>query len=103
MKPLGLTPATEATIWSRVVDPRTGGFTPQAARALLKLDFSAADRARMEELVDKAHAGTLTPAERREAESYDRVAHLLALLHSKARRSLRRAPARIVAPWGSRR
>jgi hypothetical protein len=85
---------TEATIWQRIVAPRAGGLKPQAARILLNLDFSRADRSRMEDLAEKAQTGTLTAAERVEAESYNRVAHLLALFHSKARQSLRRASAR---------
>jgi hypothetical protein len=84
-----LTPSTEGAIWSRIVDPETGDLTREAARSLLRFDFNPADRRRMEELAEKASAGALTPAERKNAETYNRVAHLLALLQSKARQSLR--------------
>jgi hypothetical protein len=79
----------EGAIWGRIVDPQTGDLTRASARSLLDLDFKSADRRRMDELADKASAGTLTAEERREAETYNRVAHLLALLQSKARQSLR--------------
>jgi hypothetical protein len=44
----------------------------------------------MNKLAEKASAGKLTAREREEAESFNRVAHVLALLQSKARRSLAR-------------
>ncbi len=80
---------TEAAIWSRIIDPASGTLSPQAARTLLRFDFSVRDRECMEELAAKARAGNLTPSERQAAESYNRVGHLLALLHSKARQSLK--------------
>lgn len=89
MKTKTLIPSTEGAIWGRIVDPQAGDLTPASARSILDLDFKPADRKRMDELGEKAGAGTLTAQERREAESYNRVAHLLALLQSKARLSLR--------------
>jgi hypothetical protein len=82
-------PATEGAIWGRIVDPQAGDLTQASARTFLDLDFKVADRRRMDQLAEKASAGTLTAQERREAENYNRVAHLLALLQSKARQSLR--------------
>jgi hypothetical protein len=67
--------------------------TPAAARALLKLQFGEADKARMRELSAKARAGTLTPGDRDEIEQYERVACTLDILHSKARRVLKRRSA----------
>ena len=55
----------------------------------MQLDFNPADRRRMEELAEKVSAGALTTAERRDAETYNLVAHLLALIQSKARQWLR--------------
>jgi hypothetical protein len=89
MKTKTLVPFAEGAIWARIVDPQTGGLKSASARSLLDLDFKPADRQRMEELAEKAGAGTLTAQERQEAETYNRVAHLLALLQSKARLSLR--------------
>jgi hypothetical protein len=88
MKTKTATPSCEGAIWARIVDPFSGDLTTASARSLLDLDFKRDDLLRMEELADKAGAGTLTRRERREAEIYNRVAHLLALLQSKARQSL---------------
>jgi hypothetical protein len=89
MKTEMLTPSTEGAIWARIVDPDTADLSRDAAQALLQLDFRSADRRRMDELAAKASAGALTRGERKEAETYNRVAHLLALVQSKARQSLR--------------
>jgi hypothetical protein len=80
--------STEAAIWTRIVQPENGDLPREAARTLLDLDFGPADRRRMEELAEKAGSGSLTTSERKDAETYNRVAHLLALLQSKARQSL---------------
>jgi hypothetical protein len=42
----------------------------------------------MDELAEKARQGSLSPEERAEADSYERVGHFVSLLKSKARRSL---------------
>ena len=84
-----LMPSTESAIWGRIVDPQAGDLSRASARSFLDLDFKPVDRRRMDELAEKANAGTLTAQERREAETYNHVAHLLALLQSKARQSLR--------------
>src|SRR5262245_12564163 len=89
MKTKTLPPPTEGAIWEQIVEPETGDLAPEAARLFLRLDFHSNDRELMDELAEKARAGRLTPQETRAAETYNRVAHLLALLQSKARRSLR--------------
>jgi hypothetical protein len=58
--------------------------------AALWWHFKEADRARMSELSEKASLGTLTAEERTELEGYVLMGHLLAIAHSKARRSLKR-------------
>jgi hypothetical protein len=88
MKTETLMPSTEGAIWARIVDPETGDLTREAAQTLLQLDFNPADRRRMDELAEKANSGALSSRERKDAETYNRVAHLLALLQSKARQSL---------------
>ncbi len=84
----------EATIFSRILRPESDDLSPEAARSFLKLDFDDADRARMSELAAKNRSGTLDPAEGTELESYCRVGRLLDLMHSKARRSLKKAGAK---------
>jgi hypothetical protein len=89
MKTEMLMPSTEGAIWARIVDPEAGNLERAAAQTLLLLDFNPPDRRRIEELAEKASVARLTPREREDAETYNCVAHLFALLQSKARRSLR--------------
>ena len=81
---------THTTIWDRVIDPEKEDLSPDAARSILRLDFRDQDRKRMLELASGRQAGTLLPVELAEAEEYRRAADVLALLQSKARRSLKR-------------
>lgn len=81
---------TEADVFSRLIDASNPTLTPQAAAGILQLGYSEADHARMAELAGKSNAGTLTPEERRELESYVFVGDVLSLMKSKARLSLRK-------------
>jgi hypothetical protein len=80
---------SELAILSRVLRPEQPAFSPAAAHDILALDFSAEDKDRMQELAAKARAGTLTAAEEAEITNYERIGHLLNILQSKARRSLK--------------
>lgn len=82
---------TASAIWGRIVKPDRPDLTPEAARAILKLDFDPEDHRRVDELSAKARKGTLTPQERAELEEYIRVGYELAVLQSRARLSLKRA------------
>jgi hypothetical protein len=81
---------TEAAIWTRIVHP-DGKLTASAARAILKLSLPDQDRERMHALAAKARAGSLTPDEEFEIDNYERVGHLLSILKSKARKTLKQA------------
>ncbi len=91
---LSETQTTEAAILGRILQPDKPTFSPEAARAILDLDFDQADRDRMRQLSAKARAGTLTPDEQTAINNYERVGHLLNIMQSKARCSLkgRRGP-----------
>lgn len=78
-----------AAIWERVTRFE-GDPSPMAAQALLKLQFPEGDRRRMRALAAKARAGTLTPDEELETDTYERLGCLLDIVHSKARRVLKR-------------
>ena len=67
-----------------------GQLSAPAARALLKFGFSEGDHARMDELSANARAGTLTPAEQDELDTFERLGCVLDILHSKARQALRK-------------
>jgi hypothetical protein len=60
----------------------------EAARAILALDFTPADRDRMHRLAVRNQDGLLTEAEQQELDSYRRVGRMLDLLSSKARQAL---------------
>ncbi|MBL8799252.1 MAG: hypothetical protein JNM56_35530 [Planctomycetia bacterium] len=79
---------SSAAILGRLLEPDSGGLSSDAARSILGLRFPRTDHERMTELSAKASAGTLTTTEGAELDEYLRVADLLALMQSKARKSL---------------
>jgi hypothetical protein len=79
---------TEAGILARVIRIRQDGLSREAARYLLSLQFDDADVSRMNELSELARTGALGPTETAELDSYIHVGNLLAVIQSKARRSL---------------
>jgi hypothetical protein len=81
---------SEAVILSRVIEPANGTLTAAAARAWLQFDFGPEDRARMHQLALKAQDGTLSDQDTLDLDSYRRVGRLLEMMHSKARRSLKK-------------
>lgn len=84
---------SEVAIFRRVLDGDHAVFSPAAARAILDLGFPQADRDRMRELSARAREGTLSPDEQAEINHYEVVGHILSLMKSKARRSLKRGVA----------
>lgn len=85
-----LTDSTEAAILSRVIAPGEATLSPEAAKSLLALSFSDADRRRMDDLAEKARQGALSPGEQAAIANYESVASLIGFLQSKARVSLRK-------------
>jgi hypothetical protein len=83
-------PNCDVAIMARIIQPERGDMPLAAARAILKFDFQESDRERMRALLQKAREGTLTKAEQEEIEDYDRVGHLLDIMHSKARKALKK-------------
>ncbi len=92
---------TECAIWDRMFQPAAKTLTLPAARSILMLDFSGADKERMHELAAKARAGSLSAAEETEIRSYERAGHVLALWKSKARERLKRVAPAHGAKYGS--
>ena len=80
---------SEVAILNRILRPEAPTFSPEAARDILALDFDQVDKERMRQLSAKARAGTLTVEEDAEAGKYELVGHLLNIMQSKARRSLK--------------
>jgi len=83
--------SARAAILNRLIAPDAEDLSPDAAESILKLRFQDSDHARMDELAAKAKSGALIDEEKGELEEYLLVADFLAILKSKARRSLRRA------------
>lgn len=84
------TPNCDVAIMARIIQPDRGDLPLAVARAILKWDFQPSDHDRMRDLSEKANAGTLTQAETDEMDDYERVGYLLAALHSKARKALKK-------------
>jgi hypothetical protein len=82
-------PTSEMAILRRVVDSDQQVLSAEAARAILRLRFSASDKARMNRLAAKNRQGKLTSEEEVALGNYIRVGQTLGILQSKARRSLK--------------
>lgn len=79
---------SELAIFGRLFKAEQGDFPRELARYVLSLGFSEEDQERMRQLAERNQEGALSEEEREELQSYVKAGHLLALLHSKARKSL---------------
>ena len=92
---------SEVAIFGRLLSNSKGKMSAALARYVLTLGFSDADQARMSDLAARNQAGALSTQEKEELLNYVKAGHLLAALHSRARRSLKE---RKVSGWmGTRR
>ena len=82
--------STQADILARLICPEDDTLTPEAAEGFLCIRFEQHDLDRMHELAMKNQEGTLKPQEQEEMENYRHVGYLLDLIHSKARRALKK-------------
>ena len=82
-------PAGDFGILARVLENGQGKMSPVLARYVLKLGFSQSDQDRMVELAERNQAGELSGIEQAELQEYVRAGHVLALLHSRARKVVR--------------
>ena len=87
-----ITPNTEAAILARIIQADEQEHTPDAARYLLSMRLPSNDEERVNELSEKARAGSLSEAEDQELDSYLHIGSLLAVMQSKARRLLKHVP-----------
>jgi hypothetical protein len=86
------TSASEAAIFSRVFADGRQSLTPELARHILTLEFNDHDKTRMHELALKNQEGHICAEELRDLDNYIKVADLVAILQSKARKFLRTKP-----------
>ena len=80
---------TEAAILGRIIQLDERALTPDAARYLLSMRLPSSDEDRVNELSEKARAGSLTQADAQELDGYIHVGSLLAVVQSKARQVLK--------------
>lgn len=80
---------SDVAILSRVIEPDKPSLSREAAQAILALDFTTADKKRMRDLSAKARQGTLSAEEKLAIDNYERVGHVINIMQSKARRSLK--------------
>jgi hypothetical protein len=83
------TGTSEVAMFGRILEPDQAPLSVAAAEAILAWVFPQADKDRMAELSAKASEGLLAVDEQEEINNYERVGHLLSLMKSKARRSLK--------------
>lgn len=83
-------PLSDAAILARLIRPDDDSLSADAAESLLNIRFEQRDLDRMHDLATRNQDDRLTTAEKQEMENYRRVGFLLDLLHSKARRSLKK-------------
>jgi len=79
----------EVTILARVLGKERGMLSEEMARHILDLGFSERDKARMHDLVIRNQDDALSPTEKEELFAFGKAGDLLAILKSKARRTLR--------------
>ena len=72
-------------ILNRVFREINSPLSDEASDCFNSLRFSPKDRKRMQVLATKAQRGDLTGPEHAEAEQYNLISHILALLQAKAR------------------
>ncbi len=89
-KPVTSTRTSELAIFGRLLRIDEGDLGQELARYVLTLGFGEGDQARMQDLAARNQDGALSPAEKKELQNYVKASHLLALLHSKARKSLKK-------------
>ncbi len=80
---------SEIAIFALLINAEYGDLARDLARYILTLGFNEEDQARMRELAERNQEGALASDEREELQNFVKAGHLLALLHSKARRSLK--------------
>jgi hypothetical protein len=84
------TKTSEFAILARLLSAHMDAMTPRLARYILTLGFSEAEQARMNDLARRNQAGSLASEEQQELMNYAKAGRLLALLHSQARKALKR-------------
>jgi hypothetical protein len=78
---------TEADILAEIIAPDKPGLDPDAARAILRLQFNNHARERIRQVLDANNRGKISDAEHAELQKYLRVGQFIDLMQAKARLS----------------
>ena len=76
---------TQPEVLERMIQSKTGSFSPELAHQILDMGFPDTDKTRYEVLAIKARGGSLTSEERQELENYVNLNTFLMIIQSKAR------------------
>lgn len=79
---------TEVSILARIFGDESGNISSDLARYILDLRFNDRDQARMHDLVVRNQSDSLSPSEKEELAAFGKAGDLLAILKSRARRTL---------------
>ena len=85
---------TEGDILSRAIDSVAQTNWDQVAHLVSKLKLPKSDLDRVDRLLERNRAGTITDAQRAELERYLRVGNFLDLMRARALRELGQTPKR---------
>lgn len=77
--------AENSSLLDQLIDPLSDCLTPEVARRIADLRAGPKLQSRIDDLADKANAGTLTLRERSDYEQYVRFWQFITLLQLKAR------------------
>jgi hypothetical protein len=80
---------TEVTIMARVLGNGEGELSQEMAQHILDVGFSDRDKTRMHDLVFRNQGDALSPTEKEELFAFGKAGDLLAIIKSKARRTLK--------------
>ena len=81
--------SSELAIFSRLIKAEDSDVSRELARYILTLGFDDEDQKKVTDLAERNQEGLLSGNEKAELENFVKAAHLLALLHSKARMALK--------------
>jgi hypothetical protein len=81
---------TIATVLSRALQSKGGGFPPEGARFILDLGINEDDKKRTLELLAKQQRGGISDQESEELESYVQADNMLSVLKAQAIVALKR-------------
>jgi hypothetical protein len=74
------------TILDRIIEPFAECLTQEAARKIVALRADGEMQGRVDELADRANAGTLSEVEQSEYDRYLAAFHFVTILQARARR-----------------